>query len=126
MMDRAETCPSLIPSPPDSENTDSPFVHPLVKGVFDSVAGVVVGQQTVVERILIALLTGGNLLLQGVPGLAKTLLVNAIAKANRCYSKTEMFAALESKVGSVIHSVRCPSSFMIPGRLTPLRSNSVA
>lgn len=57
------------------------FLHPLVKGVFDSVSRVVIGQRVVVERILIALLTGGNLLVQGVPGLAKTLLVNAIAKA---------------------------------------------
>jgi MoxR-like ATPase len=45
------------------------------------VAEVVVGQDSVVERILIALLTGGHLMLQGVPGLAKTLLVNAVAKA---------------------------------------------
>jgi len=45
------------------------------------VAEVVVGQDVVVERILIALFTGGHLMLQGVPGLAKTLLVNAIAKA---------------------------------------------
>jgi MoxR-like ATPase len=35
----------------------------------------------VVERLLIALFTGGHLLLQGMPGLAKTLLVNAIARA---------------------------------------------
>lgn len=45
------------------------------------VAQVVVGQDAVVERILIALFTGGHLMLQGVPGLAKTLLVNAVAKA---------------------------------------------
>jgi len=45
------------------------------------VAQVVVGQDVVVERILIALFTGGHLMLQGVPGLAKTLLVNAVAKA---------------------------------------------
>ena len=45
------------------------------------VSEVVVGQEGVVERILIALLTGGHLMLQGVPGLAKTLLVNAVAKA---------------------------------------------
>ena len=44
-------------------------------------AEVVVGQDVVVERILIALFTGGHLMLQGVPGLAKTLLVNAVAKA---------------------------------------------
>jgi MoxR-like ATPase len=45
------------------------------------VGQVVVGQDTVVERLLIALFTGGHLLLQGMPGLAKTLLVNAIARS---------------------------------------------
>ena len=44
------------------------------------VGQVVVGQDIVVERILISLLTSGHLLLQGVPGLAKTLLVAAISK----------------------------------------------
>ncbi|MBX3462206.1 MAG: AAA family ATPase [Planctomycetes bacterium] len=44
------------------------------------VASVVVGQDVVVERVLIALLTSGHLLLQGVPGLAKTLLVAAVSK----------------------------------------------
>ncbi|MCC7398489.1 MAG: ATPase, partial [Planctomycetes bacterium] len=42
------------------------------------VGKVVVGQDVVVERVLIALLTSGHLLLQGVPGLAKTLLVAAV------------------------------------------------
>jgi len=42
---------------------------------------VVVGQDVVVERLLIALFTGGHLLLQGVPGLAKTLLVACLSKA---------------------------------------------
>jgi MoxR-like ATPase len=41
----------------------------------------VVGQEVVVERVLIALLTGGHLLLEGVPGIAKTLMVQAVAKA---------------------------------------------
>ena len=45
------------------------------------VAKTVVGQQVVVERVLIALLTGGHLLLEGVPGTAKTLLVQAVGKA---------------------------------------------
>src|SRR6188474_1768252 len=52
-----------------------------VEAVRARVAQVVVGQETVVERLLIALFTGGHLLLQGMPGLAKTLLVNCIAKA---------------------------------------------
>jgi len=44
------------------------------------IAEVVVGQDVVVERVLIALFTGGHLLLQGVPGLAKTLLVATLSK----------------------------------------------
>jgi MoxR-like ATPase len=52
-----------------------------VPAVRERVAKVVVGQETVVERLLIALFTGGHLLLQGMPGLAKTLLVNAVARA---------------------------------------------
>ncbi|MEN6451732.1 MAG: MoxR family ATPase, partial [Thermoguttaceae bacterium] len=56
-------------------------IHPLVHAVRGFVAEVVVGQDEVVERALIALFTGGHLLLQGVPGLAKTLLVSALAKA---------------------------------------------
>ena len=52
-----------------------------VQAVRERVAEVVVGQDVVVERMMIALLTGGHLLLIGVPGIAKTLLVNAVAKA---------------------------------------------
>lgn len=51
-----------------------------IVAVRERVGLVVVGQDVVVERLLIALFTSGHLLLQGMPGLAKTLLVNAIAK----------------------------------------------
>ncbi len=47
----------------------------------EHVAKTVVGQQEVVERVMIALLTGGHLLLEGVPGIAKTLLVQTVGKA---------------------------------------------
>jgi MoxR-like ATPase len=53
----------------------------LPAAVREHVARSVVGQDVVVERILIALLTGGHLLLEGVPGLAKTLLVQSVARA---------------------------------------------
>ncbi len=42
---------------------------------------VIVGQTEVVEQVLIAILTGGHCLLEGVPGLAKTLLISSIAEA---------------------------------------------
>jgi MoxR-like ATPase len=51
-----------------------------IQAIRQRVGTVVVGQDVVVERLLIALFTGGHLLLQGVPGLAKTLLVSALSK----------------------------------------------
>jgi len=48
--------------------------------VFAEVARVVVGQRDMVERVLIGLLTGGHCLIEGVPGLAKTLLVKTLAQ----------------------------------------------
>jgi MoxR-like ATPase len=41
----------------------------------------VLGQQHIVERLQIALLTGGHVLLEGMPGLAKTLLVKSLSQA---------------------------------------------
>ena len=43
------------------------------------VSKVIVGQKAMIERILIGLLTGGHVLLEGVPGLAKTLTVKTLA-----------------------------------------------
>jgi len=51
-----------------------------IRAVRERIGQVVVGQGVVVERLLIALFTGGHLHLQGVPGLAKTLLVAALSK----------------------------------------------
>ena len=45
------------------------------------VAKVAVGQDETVERLLAALLVGGHVLLEGVPGVAKTLLANAVSRA---------------------------------------------
>ena len=52
-----------------------------VSAVRTRIGTVVVGQEEVVERLLIALFTGGHVLLQGVPGLAKTLLVSVLSKS---------------------------------------------
>ncbi|MDF7820917.1 MoxR family ATPase [Runella sp. MFBS21] len=45
------------------------------------IAKIIVGQQEVIDEILIALLAGGHCLLEGVPGLAKTLMVKTMAEA---------------------------------------------
>jgi MoxR-like ATPase len=51
--------------------------------VLYEVKKVVVGQDHFLERVLVALLAGGHLLVEGVPGLAKTLTVNTLAKTMR-------------------------------------------
>lgn len=52
-----------------------------IESVRKRIGEVIVGQDVVVERALIALLSSGHLLLEGVPGLAKTLLVSTLSKA---------------------------------------------
>lgn len=54
-----------------------------IKQVFQEVGKVVVGQSYMVNRLLIGLFTGGHILLEGVPGLAKTLTINSLARALR-------------------------------------------
>ncbi|HEY5242742.1 MAG TPA: MoxR family ATPase [Polyangiaceae bacterium] len=49
--------------------------------LMNEVGKVIVGQQYMLERILIGLLTGGHVLLEGVPGLAKTLTVRTLCDA---------------------------------------------
>jgi MoxR-like ATPase len=52
----------------------------LTQDILEQVSQRIVGQQAMVERLLIALLTGGHVLLEGVPGLAKTLTVRTLAE----------------------------------------------
>ena len=47
--------------------------------LFSEISKVIVGQKLMVDRLLIGLLTGGHVLLEGVPGLAKTLAVRTLA-----------------------------------------------
>jgi MoxR-like ATPase len=51
-----------------------------VDSVFNEVRKVIVGQEYMLERMLIGILSGGHMLLEGVPGLAKTLSVSTFAK----------------------------------------------
>src|SRR5947209_5880987 len=55
----------------------------LTQTITREVAKRVVGQEVMVERLLIGLLTGGHVLLEGVPGLAKTLAVRTVAECLR-------------------------------------------
>ncbi|MBA3816143.1 MAG: MoxR family ATPase [Parachlamydiaceae bacterium] len=55
------------------------------------IAKVIVGQKEMIDRLFIALLTDGHVLLEGLPGLAKTLAVNTLAKVVQCDFKRIQF-----------------------------------
>jgi MoxR-like ATPase len=77
---------SVAPPPPpesDSSNTVTPedirVASSWVQPLRAEIARVLVGQEVLVDRLLVALLTNGHVLLEGVPGLAKTLTVRTLA-----------------------------------------------
>ncbi len=89
MTDRAV---SVVAKKPTRENSSVPAVSQgdvaaidELRGVYQSmrteVAKVIIGQAEVVERLLICILARGHALLMGVPGLAKTTIVNSLAQA---------------------------------------------
>jgi MoxR-like ATPase len=53
--------------------------HAALEGALFEVKRVIVGQEGMLERLLVALLAGGHVLLEGVPGLAKTLTIKTVA-----------------------------------------------
>ena len=61
-------------------DTSAPAVASLMEQILYEVKKVVVGQDHFLERVLVALLAKGHLLVEGVPGLAKTLTVNTLAQ----------------------------------------------
>ena len=61
--------------PPDGDHAGS------LEDVLYEVKRVIVGQDALLERMVVALLARGHLLVEGVPGLAKTLAVNSLAQA---------------------------------------------
>jgi MoxR-like ATPase len=70
---RGATAPAALPDPADPRTT--------AEAVLYEIRRVIVGQDQMLERVLVALLAGGHLLLEGVPGLAKTLTIRTLADA---------------------------------------------
>ncbi|MCP4292897.1 MAG: AAA domain-containing protein [bacterium] len=67
----------------DQEPLDKVLAHELsgrLSGVIAETQKVIVGQKDMMEGLLLGLITGGHILLEGVPGLAKTLAVSTLAK----------------------------------------------
>src|SRR5947208_167389 len=67
---------SLEDASPSAAETESDLAH-----LIERLERSVVGQRPLLERLLIALIVGGHVLIEGVPGLAKTRAVRALAQA---------------------------------------------
>ena len=68
------------PSRPAAARADLAAESARLRLALDEVSKRIVGQDVMVERLLVGLLTGGHILLEGVPGLAKTLAVRTLAE----------------------------------------------
>src|SRR5450432_1550471 len=96
-----------------------------VDRILNEVGKVIVGQTYMIERILIGLLTGGHVLLEGVPGLAKTLTVHTV-----CDSISAKFARIQftpdllpaDLIGTVIYNQRTGE---FTSKLGPIFANLV-
>ena len=70
---------------------------------------VIVGQQQMIERLLIGLLGQGHILLEGVPGLAKTLAINSLSKAIKAsFSRVQFTPDLlpADVIGTMIYNIK--------------------
>ena len=77
----------MAQQPPETEAAQSPGeaeasrTHTVITNVRTEVGRVIVGQDELIERLLVALVTGQHALIEGAPGLAKTLTVSTLARA---------------------------------------------
>ena len=96
-----------------------------IQKVIDEVSKVVVGQDYMIKRLLMGLFTQGHILLEGVPGLAKTLTVNTLSNALKLNFKRIQFTPdlLPSDViGTMIYNQK-KSSFEV--KKGPIFSNLI-
>ena len=73
------------------QNLQAPATAELMEQILYEVKRVVVGQDRFLERVMVAMLAGGHLLVEGVPGLAKTLTIKTLADTLRGQFKRIQF-----------------------------------
>ena len=79
--------PPLLPATPSASNPMAERANT----IREQVAKAFIGQDDVLDLVMVALLAGGHVLLEGVPGLGKTLLVRALSQALGCSHARVLF-----------------------------------
>jgi MoxR-like ATPase len=74
-----DTVSPQVDSTPEADLAAVERLHQASQQIAEQLGKVIIGQKSVVEELLIAMLAGGHALLVGVPGLAKTLMVRTLA-----------------------------------------------
>ena len=96
-----------------------------INRINDELGKVIVGQQTMIERLLIGLLSNGHILLEGVPGLAKTLAIKSLAQTVKAdFSRIQFTPDLlpADVVGTMIYNQSKNEFFVRKG---PIFSNFI-
>src|SRR5215217_7916653 len=121
------------------EPNPSRAAHDDLENALFEIKRVIVGQEAMLERVLVALLAGGHVLLEGVPGLAKTLTVKTVAdelgpvfcnflladEINRAPAKVqsallEVMQERQVTIGHDTHQV--PAPFLVMATQNPIES----
>ena len=101
------------------------YTSQFVSRLRDELSKVIIGQQYMVDRLLIGLLSNGHILLEGVPGLAKTLTIKSLAQAVHCkFSRIQFTPDLlpADVIGTMIYN-KPKNEFMV--RKGPIFANFI-
>ena len=104
---------------------DLNYLNDIFSKAVQEIGKVIVGQDETIKLLLVALLSGGHVLLEGVPGIAKTLIVKLLAKTlNTNYSRIQFTPDLmpSDVIGTTIYNMKASNFFFRQG---PIFSNVI-
>ncbi len=107
------------------DEKDLEYVNDIFNKAQAELKKVIVGQDEAIKLLLVALLSGGHVLLEGVPGIAKTLLVKLLAKTlNTKYNRIQFTPDLmpSDVIGTTIYNAKASDFFFRQG---PIFSNVI-
>ncbi|MCX6231687.1 MAG: MoxR family ATPase [Bacteroidetes bacterium] len=106
-------------------NPDMEFVNSITNKIRNEIQQVIIGQDELIEKMIVALFSGGHVLLEGVPGVAKTLIVKLLAKTLKVDFKRIQFTPdlmPSDVIGTTVFNMKTSDFYFRPG---PVFSNFI-